>query len=564
MPIFLVISLNDTKSSTKAVKQRIDIDVYTMQDNKIYVSNIVDLNETMKDWDFYDSKSISLFFPLPFETTPKSMYHVIDGKVDTDSTYDFDLNWGLMKLTIYARNYETFMNELKDNDYKLKFSYYLRLKDFIGYLDKDKTQLGFFINNSRRISELNIHIDSNRFTIPEHQRTIIKVNDSLYKAKRRWDSTETRIEIKDDAKTLDLVEWDEQTLLYIRNRKIVIPIVYLGLAIDLILITILVISRVKNKIIVPKGEYIKSPEGLLDPNLIESLVDRKVNPNALITTCIINLIKKGNINNIDNDKIELKDISNIDKVERIVLDILFLNKDNNQDALKQYVGKTISILDLNNKIKNDKHFSDFFNRKLDDLKIIIKNQLTREKYISAKWNKIMKIIKTLANWLIVITLLSLSILSARNSDNDVPYFLMLPMFLLLIYGASFTKNYVFVLAVYLPFIVMGLLAIVAYTFIRFDYTLLLFIIMEILLVIIRKFTNTYVYTEKGKQEYKKARMFKNYLVDYSLISNRDMDGLVIYDDYLVYATAFGIASTITKKINGNLVDLNSKIQKLIT
>ena len=55
-------------------------------------------------------------------------------------------------------------------------------------------------------------------------------------------------------------------------------------------------------------------------------------------------------------------------------------------------------------------------------------------------------------------------------------------------------------------------------------------------------------------------MLKKYLIDYSLIEQRDLDGLIIFDDYLIYATAFGIPSKITSKISEKLLNLNIKLQ----
>jgi len=564
IPLVFAIFLTGSSNRINIPKPKIMIDVYTLQDDKVYVTNVVDLKERATYLDDSPSRYITLYFPLPFKSTPNSIRNVIDENVVTESPYNFEKSGNSVKLTIYARNYDTFINGLKEKDYKLEFSYYLRLKDFIGYLDEEKTQFGFFLSTSGNISELNIHIGDNQLVIPNHQRNITKVNDGLYKRWKRIDDSETRVKIDKNKTSSNFGEWDEEIQAYIKNKKIIIPVVYMCLGIEIGLILFLIISRIKNKVSISKGKYIKDPDGLLNPILIESLIDRKVNPNNIITTCIINMIKKGIIKNIDNDTIQLVNISDINKIEKIILDILFLNKDGNKEVLEKYVGKTISISELNKKIKNDNNFSVFFHRKYEELKLNVKNQLIREKCISAKWDRMMKFIRSISNILIVCTLWGFSILTIRYSRNNVPYYFIMPLCLMGVYGASQTKDYPFILTLCLIFIVLSLISILAYTFIILDYTVLLFIVTEIVFVIIGKCTNTYVYTSKGKEECKKARMFKNYLIDYSLISNRDMDGLIIYDDYLVYATAFGITSIITKRINSNLVDLNSKVQKLIT
>ena len=53
------------------------------------------------------------------------------------------------------------------------------------------------------------------------------------------------------------------------------------------------------------------------------------------------------------------------------------------------------------------------------------------------------------------------------------------------------------------------------------------------------------------------RIFKKFIKNYSLIKNRDIDGVIVYDDYLVYASALGIMSTVTEKISQNLVNYNT-------
>ncbi len=124
--------------------------------------------------------------------------------------------------------------------------------------------------------------------------------------------------------------------------------------------------------------------------------------------------------------------------------------------------------------------------------------------------------------------------------------------------ASYNKsNHYFALAIIVPTVLIELVVISSFTFTRIDYVFVLFLIVEAIIILIIKKANVYVYTKKGRIEYKKARIFKKFLKNYSLIKKRDIDGVVVYDKHLIYATALGIMSSITKKISKNLVNYNT-------
>ena len=53
---------------------------------------------------------------------------------------------------------------------------------------------------------------------------------------------------------------------------------------------------------------------------------------------------------------------------------------------------------------------------------------------------------------------------------------------------------------------------------------------------------------------------KNYINDYSLIKNRDLESAVIWDEYLAYATAFGIPNNITNSVYEKWYNLNLNLQ----
>ncbi len=69
-----------------------------------------------------------------------------------------------------------------------------------------------------------------------------------------------------------------------------------------------------------------------------------------------------------------------------------------------------------------------------------------------------------------------------------------------------------------------------------------------------------ILTKEGKEEQLKLVELKNYINDYSLIRNRDLESVIIWDKYLAYATAFGIPNKITNSIYEKWYNLNINLQ----
>ena len=63
--------------------------------------------------------------------------------------------------------------------------------------------------------------------------------------------------------------------------------------------------------------------------------------------------------------------------------------------------------------------------------------------------------------------------------------------------------------------------------------------------------NIAVLTETGAEEKAKWKGLKNYLEEYSLIEDREVVELAIWEKYLVYATAFGIADKVIEQMKAN-------------
>lgn len=57
-----------------------------------------------------------------------------------------------------------------------------------------------------------------------------------------------------------------------------------------------------------------------------------------------------------------------------------------------------------------------------------------------------------------------------------------------------------------------------------------------------------VYTQEGVDEQDKWKAFKKYMEDFSLLKEKDVPDLTIWEKYLVYATAFGISEKVIKEL----------------
>ena len=57
-----------------------------------------------------------------------------------------------------------------------------------------------------------------------------------------------------------------------------------------------------------------------------------------------------------------------------------------------------------------------------------------------------------------------------------------------------------------------------------------------------------VYTQEGVDEQDKWKAFKKYMEDFSLLKEKDVPDIAIWEKYLVYATAFGISEKVIKEL----------------
>lgn len=73
--------------------------------------------------------------------------------------------------------------------------------------------------------------------------------------------------------------------------------------------------------------------------------------------------------------------------------------------------------------------------------------------------------------------------------------------------------------------------------------------------IIKRFNG---FTQKGVNEQEEWRAFKKYMEDFSYLNEKEVPELVLWEKYLVYATAFGIADKVLKQLKVKYPELNNQ------
>lgn len=68
-----------------------------------------------------------------------------------------------------------------------------------------------------------------------------------------------------------------------------------------------------------------------------------------------------------------------------------------------------------------------------------------------------------------------------------------------------------------------------------------------------------VYTQQGVNEAEKWKGLKKYMEDFSMLNEREVPEIVIWEQFLVYATAFGMADKVLKQLKIVYPDFENSI-----
>lgn len=121
-------------------------------------------------------------------------------------------------------------------------------------------------------------------------------------------------------------------------------------------------------------------------------------------------------------------------------------------------------------------------------------------------------------------------------------------------------------------LLVGLLVFAFYTFVIFGWMVIdlilalpmsgIFTAVIVLLIVIDLIiagvarNKIDVYTQEGIDEQEKWKAFKKYMEDFSLLKEKDVPDLILWEKYLVYATAFGIADKVIKGLKNVYPEYN--------
>ena len=482
-------------------------------------------------------------------------------------------------------------NDLKKNNYKVIFSYELNSKDILSYTDNNKHILLNLSPNSKfnNNNDLFIHLPNN-VKILNNNDYLKKQNETTYKVNLKNENIDYKIKldgnftsfVSDCPKTIYMSDKQKNNLLIQKLLFILIPL-------TLTLSAILIIAYCNKKIKIEKLEYERNPKNVIDPILAESIIDGKVDAKNLIMTCLVNLIHKKNLINIDNNYIKLVSTDNLSEIEERILLILFSSQKNSNNFIKSftydnvftekkkidlYLGEELSFSNLKNTFKQKNKETLSIYEEFSNIKEIIKNQLYKQNILSKTWDNILKHLKIFSVMLIInmLILISFGITIFVPITLDEPYLLYWITGNILFYIFSKRITLLSIAKIkeinsHVRFIILSVTSFTLFSLIINLYSMRIDLMLAIIILItinlfIYKFSSAYVLTKKGKQEYAKAIMLKKFLLDYSLIEQRNMDSVIVFDDYLIYATAFGIPNKITSKLNENLMNLNIKLQVL--
>lgn len=334
-------------------------------------------------------------------------------------------------------------------------------------------------------------------------------------------------------------------------------------------IVMLIIQIIKD-LKMQTSNYNKNFENLVSPVLAETLIDGNADLKNLIMTAIIQLNIKGNVKIINNNSIRLISRYNIEKYEQDILRIIFPN-----DV------KVISFSDINNIFKNSAEKTYKFSVDISNIKVKILEHLDKLNIISKKETALRAILRAIC---IMIILIVPFILCVWNDGFD--YFevniwvIIYYIFYSMIIGSWFLVSFSSQMSIKQllietrkqaslrkdPSIIILLIVIatVAISSIKLFFANKISFIFALLIIIINSIifsrNRGIALSKYGKQERLKLLELKNYINEYSLIKDRDLKSIVVWDEYLAYATAFGIPSRIISQIYENWYNMNITIQ----
>ena len=492
---------------------------------------------------------------------------------NNDDFYSSNVNMGLLKGSIWIDN--VFFNHLKikGENVLIKLTYELYMNYITRYKNTDIFPYYLDLENIDYLNNLTINFNSNYYSIANFNvdnatsNQITKGYEYAIYVDYIEKSTNMNILFKinthlENKLNVDYIDPEiskkTEEYSYINERIYVLAI---WIIISVILFIVSLIMNYKKK----ANNYRKETSGLISPILSEAVIDGKIGLKELIMTTIIELNIRGNIHIINNNIIELVSYDNLETYEQSIVDLLFKHK-------------TIKFSDINNIFSNSNKETIQFDQKMSLIKNCLLEKIFSMNIFSVGLTLLNKAIGLGA--ILISINLPLILLNNTMGDSITKIFFIVSLLISFYYIKSnigkktireeiitTKKNrkgidvrIIFLIILTLVIVISASIDVAKYHIIFFIFTLLTIGLN----VYIAYRSQGNILTKKGKEEQVKLIELKNYINDYSLIQNRDLKSVIIWDKYLAYATAFGIPNKITNSIYEEWYNLNINLQVVET
>ena len=310
----------------------------------------------------------------------------------------------------------------------------------------------------------------------------------------------------------------------------------------------------------PKVHEVKRDfEGLVSPVLAETINDGKIGIKELIMTVVVDLVTRGNIEVINNESIRLLNRNNLTIYEHEVVNLLF--KEKNSIYFSEFKDMFIKI--------NTKTKDIYIN--IGEIKNDIIEELVAKGILSKEKKRCMDVLRGIISINIFIVFITVSGLISLI-ETKIPLICIMILILLIVSKQNKTLiekietiNHTRKSAKLKMLIITSVIMIVAgllWNMSKAPIWNIVFAVIIILDVAFLFMTKRQFFTSKGKEERKKVLQLKKYLVEYSIMRQRDLQEVVLWDKYLAYATAFGIPNNVTKKMYEEYMNVNIALQTI--
>lgn len=486
---------------------------------------------------------------------------------NSDNFYSTNLKMDLLKG--YINIDKRLLNNLKitDKNVSIKLTYELDLDYITRYTNTDVLPLYMDLENIDYLNNLTINLNSN-YTIKNlavDNAEISKTTDGYVVNVNNIDkSTDMNILFNMNTYLSNTINSDyvnpnilKETKEYnYINERIYILVIIITISVILLILSLIINNKKKTT------NYRRDTSDLVSPILAEAIIDGKIGLKELIMTTIVELNIRGNIHIINNDTLELLSYDNLEIYEQSIVNLLFKNK-------------IIKFSDINNIFANSNKSTIEFTQKMSLIKEYLLEKIYSMNIFSKGLTFFNKAIGLLA---ILISINMPQIFLNVNSMKEI--FLILSFLITFYYIKSNVgkktireeiitnnkkKNIIDIRIVFLILLTIFIIISTSVNIVKYHIIFFIFTLLTIFLNFYTAYRSQgIILTNEGKEQQLKLLELKNYINDYSLIKNRDLESVIIWDKYLAYATAFGIPNKITNSIYEGWYNLNINLQVVET